>query len=320
MQAGVPKGRIEGPLVFKSKVFAGTIRHYWVYVPAQYDAATPASVMVFQDGDGYVDQRAEFRVPVVFDNLIHKKEMPVTIGIFINPGHCGETYPENQWRGNNRSFEYDTLSDQYARFLIDEILPEVGKKYNLTKDPGPAGHLRRQLRRHLRLHRRLGAARRVPQGAEPHRQLHQHPRRPRLSRADPQERAEADPRLPAGRHNDLDNQHGNWPLANQEMAAALKFAGYDYRFDFGDGAHTASTAARSCPTRCAGCGGPSRPPSRRRNARWAPIRRCRPACPGRVTQYAWTSKIYPGTTATTGCTCRTVRRGQSRLRHGVPGR
>ena len=93
VQAGVPKGRIEGPFLYRSKVFAGTIRHYWVYVPAQYNAASPASVMVFQDGHKYVDLAAEYRVPVVFDNLIHKKEMPVTIGIFVNPGHFGETYP-----------------------------------------------------------------------------------------------------------------------------------------------------------------------------------------------------------------------------------
>ena len=74
-------------------------------------------------------------MPIVFDNLIHKKEMPVTIGIFINPGHAGEELPADPWRGSNRSFEYDTLSEQYARFLLEEILPEVGKSYNLTDDP-----------------------------------------------------------------------------------------------------------------------------------------------------------------------------------------
>ena len=92
-QAGVPAGKVEGPLIWKSQVFAGTGRDYWVYVPAQYDAATPAGVMVFQDGGEYVNAEREFRVPVVFDNLIHQKEMPVTIGVFVNPGHDSRAVP-----------------------------------------------------------------------------------------------------------------------------------------------------------------------------------------------------------------------------------
>src|SRR5439155_3533799 len=84
-QTDVPKGKVTKN-TFKSEVFPGTVRDYWVYVPAQYDANKPACVMVFQDGGSYVDTKKDFRVPTVFDNLIHKKEMPVTIGIFINPG------------------------------------------------------------------------------------------------------------------------------------------------------------------------------------------------------------------------------------------
>ena len=84
-QAGVPKGRVEGPFVWKSTVFASTFRRYWIYVPAQYDAAKPAALMVFQDGHKYVSTEEEYRVPVVFDNLIHKGQMPVTIALFVNP-------------------------------------------------------------------------------------------------------------------------------------------------------------------------------------------------------------------------------------------
>lgn len=132
-QEGVPAGKIEGPIEFRSKVFANTVRNYWIYVPAQYDGSTMASVAVFQDGSSYVNRAGgEFRVPNVFDNLIHKKEMPVTIGIFINPGDIADG-PANNRR--NRSFEYDTLSDQYSKFIIDEMLPEVSKKYKLTTDP-----------------------------------------------------------------------------------------------------------------------------------------------------------------------------------------
>src|ERR1051326_5615479 len=136
-QEGVPRGEvIKMPPWTNSTVFPGTHRDWWLYVPKQYDAAKPACVMVFQDGAGYVNvnSNAQWRVPTVFDNLIHRKEMPVTIGIFINPG----TVPpaeEGQRARSNRSFEYDTLSAQYAGFLLEEILPEAATKYNLTKDP-----------------------------------------------------------------------------------------------------------------------------------------------------------------------------------------
>ncbi len=125
-QPGVPRGKVT-KRSWTSQVFAETTRDYWVYVPAQYDSKTPACVMVFQDGENYQNPKGQFRTPTVFDNLIHKKEMPVTIGIFINPG----IKPPKQ---SNRSFEYDTLSDQYARFLEKEILPEVGKEFNLRQD------------------------------------------------------------------------------------------------------------------------------------------------------------------------------------------
>ena len=128
---GVPKGTVT-KWTWKSTVFAGTVRDCWTYVPAQYDKEKPAAVMVFQDGGGYQNETGAYRVPVVFDNLIHKKKMPVTIGIFVNPG----TFPpekEGDKGKSNRSFEYDTLSDQYPRFIIDEILPEVAKSYNLSK-------------------------------------------------------------------------------------------------------------------------------------------------------------------------------------------
>ncbi len=130
-QPDVPHGKVDKHS-WTSTIFPGTVRDYWVYVPAQYDAKQPACVMVFQDGGGYVDPKRDFRVPVVFDNLIHKKEMPVTIGIFINPGNVPASGTEKA--RSNRSFEYDSLSDQYVRFLEKEMLPEVAKEYNLRKD------------------------------------------------------------------------------------------------------------------------------------------------------------------------------------------
>ncbi len=236
-QQGVPVGKVEGPFVWKSQVFPGTIREYYVYVPAQYDKAKPAAVMVFQDGHAYVNKEGDYRVPVVFDNLMHKGEMPVTIGIFVNPGHRGETMPENRWRANNRSVEYDTLSDQYARMIIDEILPEVGKTYNLTDDPerraicgASSGGIcaftvaweRPDHFRKVVSH--IGSFTNIRGGHVYHALIRKTPNKPlRIFLQDGSA--------------DLDNEHGNWPLANQEMAAALKFKKYDHQFVYGTEAH-----------------------------------------------------------------------------------
>jgi enterochelin esterase family protein len=234
-QPGVPKGQVT-KATWRSEVFPGTVRDYWVYVPAQYDPAKPACVMVFQDGASYVNEEGQFRVPIVFDNLIHKKEMPVTIGIFINPGSFPGDTPAEKSR-SNRSFEYDTLSDQYARFLEKEILPEVGKKYNLRQDAAgraiggiSSGGIcaftvawqRPDLFSKVLSH--VGSFTNI-RGGDAY---------PGIIRKT--EKKPIRVFLQAG-SADLDNQHGNWPLANQQMAAALKFMGYDYQFVYGDGGH-----------------------------------------------------------------------------------
>ncbi len=136
-QPGVPKGRLEGPIEFNSKVIGGTVRQYWVYVPAQYTGEKPAALLVFQDGQRALNPTGPLRVDQVLENLIHKKEIPVTIGLFITPGNLSEHYPNNLGMGNpnNRAEEYDALSDRYARMLIDELMPELRKKYKITDDP-----------------------------------------------------------------------------------------------------------------------------------------------------------------------------------------
>jgi enterochelin esterase family protein len=235
---GVPQGKVEGPIVWKSEVFAGTTREYYIYIPAQYDGSTAANVMVFQDGHAYVNPTGEYRATVVMDNLIHQKEMPVTIGICVNPGHRSEAMPENRWRANNRSVEYDTLSDQYAKMIIDEILPEVGKKYKLTDDSEGRGICgassggicaftvaweRPDAFRKVLSH--IGSFTNIRGGDVYPGRIRKTPKKPiRVYLQDGS--------------NDLDNEHGNWPLANQQMAAALKFKKYDYRFEYGDGGHT----------------------------------------------------------------------------------
>jgi enterochelin esterase family protein len=236
VQDGVPQGTVT-KLQWKSdKIFAGTERDYWVYVPKQYDGSQPACVMVFQDGGSYLDPKKFFRANVVFDNLIHKKAMPITIGVFINPGNIPAAAPDQKPR-SNRSFEYDSLGDQYARFVLEEILPEVGKQYKLTNDPEgraicgiSSGGIcawtvaweRPEAFRKVLSH--VGSFTNIRGG-------HVYPALIRKTERKPirvflQEGA-----------NDLDNVHGSWPLANQEMAASLKFAKYDYRFEYGDGGH-----------------------------------------------------------------------------------
>ncbi len=232
-QAGVPKGEIKGPFQWKSQIFPGTVRDYAVYVPAQYKPDRPACVMVIQDG---LRKAQGWKLPIVFDNLIHKKEMPVTIGIFLNPGVISPAKQGGNPR-RNRSFEYDTLSDQYARFLLEEILPSVGKKYNLTNDPDgraicgiSSGGIcawtvaweRPDTFRKVLSH--VGSFTNIRGG-------HVYPALIRKT-----ERKPIRIFLQDG-SNDLDNLHGSWPLSNQQMAAALKFSKYDYKFVFGDGGH-----------------------------------------------------------------------------------
>jgi len=246
-QENVPQGTLTKMPKWKSKIFAGTERDWWIYVPAQYKADKPAAVMVFQDGHDYARTTGNWRVPTVFDNLIHKGEMPVTIGVFINPGHNGSYKPKNPWRVSNRSFEYDTLSDQYARFLLEEILPEVGKKYNLTGDPNLraiCGASSGGICSWTVAWERPDAFRKVLSTIGSFTNIrggHAYPNFIRKTQRKP-----IRVWLQDGR-NDLDNVHGSWPIANERMAAALKYQGYDHKFVYTDGAHNSNEAGPLLP-------------------------------------------------------------------------
>jgi len=236
VQEGVPQGTVTQHKWTSRKVFPGTVRDYWIYVPKQYDGKTPAAVMVFQDGGTYVNTKRSFRVPTVFDNLIHKGQMPVTIGIFLNPGVIPPTKAGGRSR-RNRSFEYDTLSGQYARFLLEEILPSVGKQHKLTDDPAmraiggiSSGGIcawtvaweRPDRFRKVLSH--VGSFTNIRGG-------HVYPALIRKTEPKPIRAFLQDGT------NDLDNLHGSWPLSNRQMAAALKFSKYDHRFVMGTGGH-----------------------------------------------------------------------------------
>jgi len=231
-RAGVPKGKLTQMPPWSSRIFPGTTRDWWVYVPAQYNAGTPASVMVFQDGAG----ARQYVVPV-FDNLIAQGDMPVTVGIFLEPG--GVKAPRD-----NRSFEYDTLSDQYARFLLEEILPEVEKTVRLRRDAAGraiAGQSSGAIAAFTVAWERpdefskvlsgIGSFTNIQSGKTLREGGHNYAamirKAPRKSiRIFMQDGA-----------NDLDNQHGSWWLANQTLARSLAYAGYDYKFEQGQGFH-----------------------------------------------------------------------------------
>ena len=127
-QDGVPTGTVTKHAWTASRIYPDATHDYWVYVPAQYTATEPACVTVFQDGQAYLDPAGPVRAPTVFDNLIHKNEMPVTIGVFVNPGAKQEVYDQRQ-------VQYVPLDDTYARFLLDEVLTQVGRNHNLVDDP-----------------------------------------------------------------------------------------------------------------------------------------------------------------------------------------
>jgi enterochelin esterase family protein len=235
---GAPKGKVTQFRWKDSKVFAGTERDCWVYVPAQYDGTAPACLMVFQDGGGYAGEKGQWRVPVVFDNLIHKKEMPVTVGVFVNPGKFpAPGKDEKDWR-QNRSFEYDTLSNQYAQFLEKEILPEVGKTVKLRTDTAGraiCGSSSGGICAFTAAWERPDMFSKVLSTIGSFTNIRGGDVYPGLIRKT--EKKPIRVFLQDGA-NDLDNLHGNWPLANLNMAASLKIMDYDYKLVYGDGAHS----------------------------------------------------------------------------------
>ena len=236
---GVAKGKITDYVWKDSKVFPGTIRAYSVYQPAQYDAKKPTAVMVFQDGHAYMDPKGLFRVPVVLDNLIQARDLPPVIAIFINPGHVAAELPQSPWKSSNRSVEYDTLSDAYARFLIEEILPEVGGKFNLTSDPDQraiCGMSSGGICAWTVAWQRPDAFHKVISHIGSFANIRGGDAYPGMIRKTPNKPIRAF--LQDGIH-DLDNEHGSWPLGNMQMEAALKFKKYDFRYVWGQDGHNA---------------------------------------------------------------------------------
>jgi enterochelin esterase family protein len=140
---GVPKGEVRGPFTLPSEAYPGTQHTYWVYVPAQYDPGVAASLMIFNDGQAFKNMDGDLRAPNVLDNLIYRREIPVMLAVFINPGRRPDQ-PEptpQEWgdRTTNRPTEYNSLDDKYARVIANELMPALYKDYNISKDPDRHG-------------------------------------------------------------------------------------------------------------------------------------------------------------------------------------
>jgi enterochelin esterase-like enzyme len=236
-QEGVPKGVVTKYSWKESKIYPGTVRDYWVYLPAQYDEKNPPCLFVSQDG-------IQYNAPVVFDNLIAKKQMPVTVGVFINPGvfppKPGEPEKKPDGKPNtrsNRSVEYDSVNDAYSRFLLEEILPEVARKVKFTDNPGGrciagassggicafnvAWQRPDQFRK---VYTTIGSFTNIRGG-------NVFPDLVRKSEKKPIRVFQQDGK------NDIVNQFGSWPEANRAMNAALEEKGYDHTFLIGEGTH-----------------------------------------------------------------------------------
>jgi enterochelin esterase family protein len=218
-----------------------------VYVPAQYDGQAPACVYVSQDGQQY-------NAPVVFDNLIHKKQMPVTIGIMINPGHfppkAGEPEKKPDGKPNvksNRSVEYDSLGDKYARFLLEEIIPEVAKTYKISDKPEDrciAGSSSGGICAFTAAWERPQSFGKVFSTVGSFTNIRGGNKYPDLVRANDKKPIRV---FMQDGENDLTNQFGSWPEANKAMYAALKEKGYDVKFEFGHGVHSARHGTQLFP-------------------------------------------------------------------------
>jgi enterochelin esterase-like enzyme len=285
-QSGVPQGKLSEKLTFTSKIYDGMTNDYWIYVPAQYDPNTPAALMVWQDGQGYIQRdNARNRTLDVLDNLIAQKKIPVMIGVFISPGTLSNPdsplYKEMMQRAAGRgrggrggrgrgaaggetgsgpralplrSIEYDTVNDTYARYLKDELLPEVYKKYNIRRDAysraitglssGGICALNvawQEPDQFSRVITWIGSFTSI--------QWHS-------NQLDGGEAYPAKVRREAKRDiriwlqdgsNDLENQFGSWPLQAIQMANSFKLKEYDFHFSFGHGTHNPSQGSAEFP-------------------------------------------------------------------------
>ncbi|WP_182865413.1 alpha/beta hydrolase-fold protein [Rhodopirellula sp. JC639] len=243
----VPQGTVEQMEPWESDIFAGTVRDWAIYVPAQYKNEQPAALMVFQDGERMRDVKGRWRIPTVLDNLIARGEMPPTIAVFLNPGH-DKSKPRRGKKSSNRGFEYDSLGDRYTRFLLEEILPQVQQRYKISSDPAMraiGGSSSGAICAFTVAWQRPDQFGKVYSNVGSFTNLRGGNVYPALVR-----KTEPKPIrvYMSDTSGDVDNAFGSWPWANQRMASALKYMGYDIRFDWAEGyAHNADFGSARFP-------------------------------------------------------------------------
>jgi enterochelin esterase family protein len=252
---GVPQGRLSEKLVHISKLYGGMETNYWIYVPAQYNPAVPAALMVWQDGERYITRNVEescrlcpslYRLQEVTDNLIHDKKIPVMIHVFVSPGTLnGKPL---------RSILYDTVSDKYGQFLIEELLPEVSAKYNIRKDAysrAIQGQSSGGIAAFTVAFNRPEAFSRVYTVVGSFTALQWKPGELDGGNIYPfKVRREPKRNLRVWMNDGSEDQEalsGSWPLQNIQLANSLKLKGYDFHFSFGGGSHHAALAASELP-------------------------------------------------------------------------
>jgi enterochelin esterase family protein len=243
-QADVPQGKMSEKMLHTSKVYDGMASEYWIYVPAQYDPAVPAALMIWQDGQGHIARNGR-RTLNVLDNLTYQKRIPVMISVFIAPGKIGDKAM--------RSIEYDTVNDTYVRFL-DEILAGVYAQYNIRKDSyshGIAGESSGGICSFNAAWLHPEEFSRVLSTIGSYTSIQWHPGQidggnvyPNKVRKEPKRNIRV--YLQDG-SEDLENAHGSWPLQNIQLANSLKMQDYDFHLQFGNGSHNGADANSQLP-------------------------------------------------------------------------
>lgn len=245
---GVPRGTTtEFSWKSRAGIYPGIERDYWVYVPAQYTSAKPACLIVFQDGQGAIREDGDLRVPLVLDNLIQQGSMPVAIGVFVNPGVLPGGSSDATPALYNRSLEYDSPDDRYVRFLNEELLPEITKKWNISTNPNDraiAGTSSGGIAAFTAAMLRPDSFHRVLSFIGSYTDLRGGNRWPDLVR-----KMEPMPLrvfLQDGDH-DLNIFAGDWWMSNQDMASALTYRGYEVNFVKGTESHNGKHAGAVLP-------------------------------------------------------------------------
>jgi enterochelin esterase-like enzyme len=243
-QADVPEGKMSAKFVHTSKVYDGMESDYWIYVPAQYDPAKPAALMIWQDGQGHIARDGR-RTLNVLDNLTEQKRIPVMISVFIAPGKIGATAM--------RSIEYDTVNDAYVHFL-DELLADVSAQYNIRKDAysrGIAGESSGGICSFNAAWLHPEEFSRVLSTIGSFTSIQWHPGQIDGGNVYPNKvRKEAKRNIRVYLQDgseDLENDHGSWPLQNIQLANSLKMKDYDFHLAFGNGSHSGADANAQLP-------------------------------------------------------------------------